>query len=130
MKWYHIKIQGNLVSGIHNQYTSQQVENKSSFSLFLEPQKTLLPIENISLCCFNICKSNFWILESERSKNEDSNNIMVFFISVKTIHLVLITYKIIIKNIIKTSNIEKKTNEELIYIYKYEHSNCLDKQIE
>ena len=41
----------------------------------------------------------FWIFESERSKNEVGNNIMVFFIRVNTIHPVLI--------LVKTSNIEK-----------------------
>ena len=76
----------------------------------------------------------FWIFESERSQNEDSNNIMVLFISLKTKHLVLITYKIIIKNIIKTSNIEKHPNEELSCIHQYNLDedqnslNCLDNQ--
>ena len=45
---------------------------------------------------------------------------MVFFINLKAIHSVLITHKIIIKNTIKTSNIEKHPNEVLSNIHQYE----------
>ena len=42
------------------------------------------------------------------------NNIIVFYINLKTIHSVLITHKIIVKNTIKISNIEKQPNEVLV----------------
>ena len=56
--------------------------------------------------------------------------------SLKTIHLVLITYKIIRKNTVKTSNIEKHPDERISYIHQYEFDenldllNCLNNQFD
>ena len=88
--------------------------------LMLKIDDCFSPIKYIFKYKFNIIKIPFGFLSRNTVITKIVNNIMVFFINLKTIHSVLITHKIIIKNTIKTSNIEKHPNEVQSNIHQYE----------